>query len=119
MPHIVIDEKIDLFDFAKSFTPEFQKSPLIKIPTIYVEKNGLNAILPVIVIDEQHQEFFIQISTTTKKTTIRLLPMTDPIKTDSVKYSLAKVYFQIKKWNPDVSITKTNLSEYLKMEVVS
>ena len=119
MPHIVIDEKIDLFDFAKSFIPEFQKSPIIKITTIYVEKNGLNALFPTIVIDEEHQEFFIQLSTTKSKTTIRLLPLTDPIKTDGVKYAMTKIYFQIKKWKPDVSISKTNLADYLEKDVVS
>ncbi|MCV0400842.1 MAG: hypothetical protein K5777_02495 [Nitrosopumilus sp.] len=119
MPHITMDRKIDLFDFTKSFIPVFQKSPLIKIPTIYVEKNGLNALLPTIIIDENHQEFFIEISTTLKKTTIRLLPVTDPIKTDAVKYSLVLVYYQIKKLFPDISILKTNLSEYLKLDVIS
>ncbi|QLH02707.1 hypothetical protein C5F47_03615 [Nitrosopumilus cobalaminigenes] len=117
MPHIVIDKKINLFDFASSFAPIFQKSPLIKISTIYVEKNALTALLPVVVIDENHQEFFIQISTTLKKSTIRLLPLTDPIKTDTVKSTLALVYYQIKKWDKDITVTKTNLSEYLKAVV--
>ncbi|HEY5735975.1 MAG TPA: hypothetical protein VIS47_05380 [Nitrosopumilus sp.] len=113
MPHIALDRKIDLFDFAKSFSPVFEKSPLIKISTIYVEKSGLNALLPAVVIDEMHQEFLIEISTTLKKTTIRLYPLTDPTKTNAVKSSLAKVYIQIKKHFPDISISKTNLSEYL------
>ena len=119
MPHIVVDRKIDLFAFSKSFSPIFQKSPLIKISTIFVEKNGLTALLPTVVIDEKHQEFFIQISTTLKKTTIRLLPLTDPVKTDAVKDSLAKIYFEMKKFNEDISVTKTNLQEYLKLEVIS
>ena len=119
MPHIVIDKKINLFEYANFFTPLFQKSPLVKISTIYVEKNGLTALLPAVVIDEKHQEFFIQISTTSEKTTIRLLPITDPIKTDAVKSSLAKIYLQIKEWDDSVSITKTNLSEYLKLGMAS
>lgn len=119
MPHIVIDKKINLFEYANFFTPIFQKFPLVKILTIYVEKNGLTALLPAVVIDEKHQEFFIQVSTTFEKTTIRLLPITDPIKTDAVKSSLAKIYLQIKEWDDNVSVTKTNLSAYLESELVS
>jgi hypothetical protein len=119
MPHIALDRKIDLFEFAKFFSPVFQKSPLIKIPTIYVEKNGLNALLPTVVIDEKHQEFFIQILTTESKTTIRLLPITDPEKTDTVKSSLAEVYFLVKEFDPKMNISKSNLWDYVKLDVVS
>lgn len=113
MPHVVLDRKINLFEFANFFSPILEKSPLIRISTIYVEKNGLNALLPAVVIDERHQEFFIQISTTLQKTTIRLLPMTDPVKSSSVKQSMVKVYDEIKKWDDTLTISKTNLSEYL------
>ncbi|AFS82931.1 hypothetical protein [Candidatus Nitrosopumilus sediminis] len=119
MPHISLDRKIDLFDFAKSFSSVFEKSPLIKISTIYVEKNGFNALLPAVIIDEKHQEFLIEISTTLKKTTIRLFPMTDPVKTNAVKSSLVKIYHQIKKHFPDISISKTNLLEYLESDLTS
>lgn len=115
MPHIVLDRRIDLFNFFEIFTPIFQKSPLIKIPTIYVEKSGNIAILPTIVIDDKHQEYFIQIMTNDKKTTIRLLPQTDPEKTDAVKLSLAKVYAQMKNHYPDIVISKSNLFDYVKM----
>lgn len=80
MPHIVLDTQINLFNFSKTFIPVFQKSPLIKISTIYVERSGSVAILPTIIIDDKHQEYFIQIMTSDKKTTIRLLPQTDPKK---------------------------------------
>ncbi len=117
MPHIVIDRQIDLFDFSQKFTPIFQKSPLIKIQTIFVEKNGFTALLPTIVIDVDHREFFITISTTKNKTTIRLYPLTDPEKTDSVKKSLALIYEQIKNHYPDISITKSNLWDFISKGV--
>ncbi|MGV7226221.1 MAG: hypothetical protein ACQ9CV_04795 [Nitrosopumilus sp.] len=119
MPHIALDKKIDLFEFAKFFSPVFQKSPIIKISTIYVEKNGLNALLPAVVIDEKHQEYFIQILTTENKTTIRLLPITDPEKTDSVKSSLAQVYFLIKQFDSQANISKSNLWDYVKSDAAS
>ena len=116
MPHIVVDRPLDLVDYGKHFSPIFQKDPLIKIQSIYVEKNGFTALLPTIVIDEMHQEFFIEISTTKNKTTIRLYPLTDPQKTDNVKLSLAKLYFHIKSIYADIKITKTNLSDYVEKE---
>ena len=119
MPHIVVNQQVDLLEFSKHFSPYFQKSPLIRISNIYVESNGLSALLPVVVIDELHQEFFIQISTSPKKTTIRLLPLTDPQKTDSVKKSLSLVYFQMKKFDSSLVVTKSNLCEYIKTEISS
>lgn len=114
MPHIVLDRRIDLFDFFDVFTPIFQKSPLIRIPTVYVEKSGNTAILPAVVADDKHQKYFIQIMSGDKKTTIRLLPQTDPKKTDAVKLSLAKVYCQMKTHYPDILITKSNLFDYVQ-----
>ncbi|MCH9658841.1 hypothetical protein K0U27_09180 [archaeon] len=119
MPHIVLNHQVDLLDFSKSFSAFFQKSPMIRISNIYVEGNGLSALLPAVIIDELHQEFFIQISTSSKKTTIRLLPLTDPKKTDSVKKSLFLVYLQMKKFDSGLVVTKSNLWRYLEMEISS
>ena len=119
MPHIVVDKQVNLFEFSKSFESYFKKSPLIRISSIYVENNGLTALLPVVVIDELHQEFFIQISASPKKTTIRLLPLTDPAKTDSVKRSLSLVYLQMKKFDSSIAVTKSNLWDYIDMEITS
>lgn len=119
MPHIVLNQQVNLLEFSKSFTSYFQKSPVIRISSIYLENNALTALLPVVVIDEFHQEFFIQISTNSKKTTIRLLPLTDPKKTDSVLKSLSLVYFQMKKFDSSLTVTKSNLWEYLEMEMPS
>ena len=117
MPHIVLNQQVNLLDFSKSFTSYFQKSPIIRISSIYLENNALTALLPVVVIDELHQEFFIQISTSPKKTTIRLLPLTDPEKTDSVKRSLSLIYLQMKKFDSSLIVTKSNLWEYIEMEI--
>ena len=119
MPHIVVNQQVDLLEFSNYFSPYFQKSPLIRISNIYVDSNGLSALLPVVVIDELHQEFFIQISTSPKKTTIRLLPLTDPQKTDSVKKSLSLVYLQLKKFDSSLVVTKSNLWESIKTEISS
>ena len=115
MPHIVFDKKIDLKDFSEKFVPIFQKEPLVKISTIYVDKDNLTALLPSLVISELHQQYFIEISTSESKTTIRLYPGTDPEKTDGVKKSMALLAKQIEDNYDDFHITKTNLSEHLEM----
>ena len=118
MPHIVFENKIDLDDFSQKFLPIFQRnSTLIKIQTIFVDKDNLSALLPTIVIDGNHQEFFIELSTRKNKTTIHLYPNTDPEKTDGVKLSMALLAKQIMTAYPDFKITKTNLSNYLGLIV--
>ena len=120
MPHIVFDERIDLNDFLKKFSMMFKKEPvLIKIQTIFVDKDSMTALLPTVVIDDSHQEFLIEISTRKEKTTIRLYPNTDPEKTDGVKMSMAMLAGQILKLYPHFKITKTNLSDYLGMVIAS
>ncbi|MDC0330119.1 hypothetical protein OAN18_04465 [Nitrosopumilus sp.] len=78
MPHIVLDKSLNLFDFSILFKPTFQKSPLIKIQDMYVDTRGTNALLSTVVIDDSHHEFFIQLMSGKDRTTIRLLPVTDP-----------------------------------------
>ncbi|MDW7641297.1 MAG: hypothetical protein SCG72_02710 [Nitrosarchaeum sp.] len=113
LPHVVFTRKIDLLDLSKNFTGLFQKNPvLIKISAIFVQNNGLSALLPTIVIDNIHREFLIEISTTKLKTTIRLYPVTDPDKTDGVKSSLALLAKYLLAVYPDLKITKSNIFDY-------
>ena len=118
MPHIVLDKSLNLFDFSILFKPTFQKSPLIKIQDMYIDTRGTNALLSTVVIDDSHHEFFIQLMSGKDRTTIRLYPLTDPQKTDSVKQSLAIVCFQIQRHYPDMKIIKTNLLDYLNNDVI-
>jgi hypothetical protein len=118
LPHIVLDKSLNLFDFSILFKPLFQKSPLIKIQDMYVDTRGTTALLSTVVIDDSHHEFFIQVITNKNKTTIRLYPLTDPTKTDTVKQSLANLCLQIQKHYPDMNVIKSNLWDYLKKDIV-
>ncbi len=112
MPHIVFDQKIDLSSFKKKFKPIFQKeSSLIRVSTIFVDKNNLTALLPAVSISQLHQQYLIEISTRKSKTTIRLYPPTDPVKTDEVKESMVLVAKQILNNYKDCKIVKTNISQ--------
>ena len=118
MPHIVLDKSLNLFDFSILFKPLFQKSPLIKIQDMYVDTRGTTALLSTVVIDDSHHEFFIQVITNKNKTTIRLYPLTDPVKTDAVKQSLANLCLQIQQYYPNMNVIKSNLWDYLKKDII-
>jgi len=118
MPHIVLDRSLNLFDFSILFKPLFQKSPLIKIQDMYIDTRGTNALLSTVVIDDSHHEFFIQLIANKNKTTIRLYPLTDPVKTDAVKQSLANLCLEIQRYYPDMKVIKSNLWDYIAKSIV-
>lgn len=119
MPHIVLDRNLNLNDFSNLFKPLFQKSPLIKIHEMYVESKATNALFSTVVIDDSHHDFFIQVMSNKDRTTIRLLPATDPEKTDAVKQSLAKLCLEIQTHYPEMKVIKSNLWDYLKPPIVN
>ena len=117
MPHVVLNQKINLFDFLDKFQPLFQKSLLIKIHEIFVEKFDNTTVLSTVTNEKLHQVFFIRISTTNYDTTIRI-HSTDAksiIKTNAVKSLLVLLYCQIKK-HYDVKILRTNLNKFVRIE---
>ncbi len=120
MPHVVFDKEIDLESFSKEFKETILKKPfLIKLLDVYLDKEKRTALVPVVVIDKLHQQFFIEISTRKDKTTIRLFPGTDPEKTDGIKMSLGSIAKIIREMNPDLKITRTNIDGFLLASVES
>ena len=114
MPHIVFEGKIDFKKISKNFAPIIIKSKsLIKIKEMFLNSKNQSALFSVVVIDEFHQEFFVQVLTNNKKSTVRLFPLTDPKKTNSVKKAMILIYQLIQRNNPELKITKTNLQENL------
>ena len=120
MPHIVLNGNVDLEKIQGQFQVIFQKKPcIIRLREMYVNSTKNNALIHTLVIDQNNQEFFIEVLTSKDKTTIRLYPLTDPKKTDSVKISMVLLCGFIKKLYPDLSIGKTNLQDYLSKVLVS
>ena len=116
MPHIVLDKIVNMELLSLSFEQIFQKEEksIIKINEFFVHSKKHNALLHTVTIEkERHQEYFIEISTRELGTTIRLFPLTDPIKTDAVKKSLVLVYELVKKHYPAHRIAKTNLQGFI------
>lgn len=120
MPHIVFDKKINLLDFKNKFIPIFQnESSLIRVSTIFVDKDNLTALLPVISISKLHQQYLIEISTKKSKTTIRLYPATDPTKTEEVKESMVLVAKQILNNYHESKIIQTNIPQTKSIMMVT
>lgn len=117
MPHVVLNKKIDLTDLQRNFQLIMQKEPLIKLHDIFINKDSFVGLVPTVVIDEKHQEYFIEVLTRDEKTTIRLYPQTDPEKTDAVKKSLGLLAEAIMKLYPELEISKTNIDEFLPKSI--
>ena len=114
MPHIVLNGKVDLLKIQDDFEPIFLKSDsIIRVKEMYLNSSKNNALYSALVIDGTTQEFFIEVLSGDSKTTIRLFPLTDPEKTDSVKNAMVLICKSIKKLYPDIPIGKTNLKDYL------
>ena len=114
MPHVVFDRRIDLESFCGEFKETVLKRPfLIKLMGVFIDNKKRTALVPAVVIDRLHQEFFIEISTRKDQTTVRLFPGTDPEKTDGVKMSLGLTAKIIQENNPQSKITKTNIDRFL------
>ncbi|MGH1567393.1 MAG: hypothetical protein ACRBB5_08275 [Nitrosopumilus sp.] len=114
MPHIVFDKKIELEYFSREFKETILKKPfLIKLLDVFLDRKKRVALISTVVIDNLHQQFFIEILTRQDKTTVRLFPGTDPQKTDGVKRALGLIAKIIQETNPNHRITKTNIREFL------
>ena len=114
MPHIVFDQYLDLKKFYDNFILiENFEIPIIKITNVFFDKFQKSLLIPVIVIDSHKQHFLIEVLAKNNKTTIRLYPNTDPIKTDAVKISIAIVGSIVQKLFPESKISKTNVGDFL------
>jgi hypothetical protein len=64
--------------------------------------------------DGPPQRFFIQASLKDNRTTVRIYPGTDPVKTAGVKKLLAIVAKLMRDQHPDIDYGATNLKEFLR-----
>lgn len=114
MPHVVFDQKIDLSELQSALNGVLIREPyLIRMTDSFLNKNKNCLLVQTTTIDELHQTYFIEISSGDSKTTIRLYPMTDPQKTNSVKASLALIAKITIEKNNHLQVSKTNISEFL------
>ncbi|MBA3750861.1 MAG: hypothetical protein H0X03_08250 [Nitrosopumilus sp.] len=119
MPHIVIEGKINFELIYNNFVKTVERSNnyIIKFDDSFLNHSKDLILIKTMVIENNtHQNYYIQLMKKENQTTVRLDPVTDPInKTNSVKISIskiAKMIFLIHK-ESNLSITKTNLEGYI------
>ena len=127
MPHIVLTNVSDFESFYHNFKKgvliikneekDQTTSTIIRFEDILLNQLKNLLLIKTIVIENgnQSQTYYIMVmKKNNDQITIRLDPLTDPKnKTDAVKISLANIAKQYKKIDPEISIGRTNLEQYL------
>lgn len=116
MPHIVLD-KINTTEEAYEKVEPFSnkiEGGILKVIDKYINHTKQTALIEALAIEnEKNQNFFVQLSQKKSSVTVRLLPLTDPEKTNGVKTIMAIIAKQIKDANAEISYGKNNLEDFL------
>ncbi len=123
MPHIIIKGKINFESIHMDFNKEVVRNNNNNNSIIRFEDSLINhskdliLINTVVIENNVSIKYYIQLMKKENQITLRLDPLTDPKnKTNNVKISIAKVAKNIflKNKDSDISITKTNLQDFLE-----
>ena len=116
MPHVVIEEASDLGRACQSIQLASMRSggEILKVIDVYLNRSGHTALVDCVVVEEgRSRAFFVQLSQKDRQITVRLLPATDPEKTDGVKRIIGLIAGQIQEGTVGSRFGKTNLQEFL------
>lgn len=117
MPHVVLRGKVNVREWSDNFSPLIEQTDdwLIKADTVFLERQGNRALIPVVVVEEGHpQSFYIQLSSgINKDLIIRIDPWTDPIKTRGVKRAVALVAETFLHAQSQTEVERHNLQDLL------
>jgi hypothetical protein len=117
MPHVVIEEAPALATACQSIELSVVRSgsEILKVVDIYVNRSGRIALIDCVAVEEgRSQTFFVQLSQKDRQITVRLLPATDPEKSNGVKRVMAMIAKQIHEATIGSRFGKTNLQEFLE-----
>lgn len=116
MPHVVLEQinsAKEAFDSITTFAERIDAG-VLKVTDKFLNADQNTALVEALAIENGvNQSFFVQLSQKKTSLTVRLLPLTDPDKTQGVKTIMAMIARQIKDANPKVSYGKTNLQDFL------
>ena len=117
MPHIVLDGVVNAERFFESFHPtqERAEAEILKTQDIFISRDRKMLLIEAIAIEDgPPQRFFIQAAVKDNRTTVRIYPGTDPVKTAGVKKLLAIVAKLMREQHPEIDYGATNLKEFLR-----
>ncbi|MFT5661605.1 MAG: hypothetical protein ACI9TV_002252 [Sulfurimonas sp.] len=116
MPHIVlenINNTKQAFDKVEPVAHKIEGG-MLKVMDKYINASEQTALIESLAIENgKNQSFFIQLSQKNSSLTVRLLPLTDPEKTNGVKTIMAMIAKQIKDSDHAISYGKNNLEDFL------
>jgi hypothetical protein len=116
MPHIVLENINAVNDAYEAITPFSNKidGGMLKVMDKYINSTGQIVLIEALAVEGlKNQNFFIQLTQKKSSQTVRLLPQTDPEKTNGVKTIMAMIAKQIKDIDANISYGKTNLQDFL------
>ena len=117
MPHVVVEGPVDLEEVRQRFQPLFERhaEDILKVESAFLERSEKELLLDALVVESGHrQRFFIHVRLREGGVMVRLLPQTDPEKTDGVKRALARVAAFVRDLRPDrCRFGATNIAEFL------
>jgi len=116
MPHIVLEKAKSVRECydAVEVMVERVEGGILKITDKYINTKETSALIESVTVDKgKSQSFFIQLSSKGEAVTVRLLPQTDPEKTNGVKKLMGLIAKKIKDTNTQISYGKTNLQDFI------
>jgi hypothetical protein len=116
MPHIVVDGPASADKFFQQFQSILDRSDarILKARDVFINQSRKSALVESTVVESgRTQRFFVHVSQGEGAVTVRLLPATDPEKTDGVKRLLAIIARQVLDQDPSCRYGKTNLQPFL------
>jgi hypothetical protein len=117
MPHVVLSGEYDFTRIHRQFKKKIHKldsTTIIKYDDSFINNDNNFILIKTIVIENQQaQSFYIMVMQKAQQLTIRLDPLTDPTKTNTVKKSLGLIAQELLNNNNDLKVTKTNLNEFI------
>jgi hypothetical protein len=117
MPHVVIEEAIDLPVATRSIKLAAVRNgnEILKVVDVYLNRSGHAALVDCVVVEEGHSRpFFVQLTQKERQITVRLLPATDPEKTIGVKRIMGLIARRLQESIPGSRFGKTNLQDFLQ-----
>lgn len=116
MPHIVlenINSTKEAFEAVKPFGNKTDNG-ILKVMDTFLNASEQSALIESLAIENGvNQSFFVQLTQKKSSLTVRLLPLTDPEKTDGVKTIMAIIAKQIKDTDSSIEYGKNNLEAFL------
>lgn len=115
MPHVIIAGPCRAEAYYDSFEPLnlAEGNAIQKTRNCFISSDRNEVLIECIVVEGgRPQNFFISLLQRDDGILVRLLPLTDPEKTDGIRRLLVTVSSQIIDTHPDSSLGHTNLKTY-------